>query len=156
MSKPIRVVYDCMILLQAASRPDRVHGTMKALDEGRIALCSSLDTLEELRDVLNRPELRAKFPLLTSDVASAFIGSVVAKSLIFNDVPRSFALNRDPKDEPYINLAIKAEARFLVTWNERHMTYLMRRDTPEGIDFCNRFPSLAILNPVDFLQAVRS
>ncbi len=32
MSEPIRAVYDCMILLQAASRPDRVHGTMRRFD----------------------------------------------------------------------------------------------------------------------------
>lgn len=59
---------------------------------------------------------------------------------------------RDPKDEPYLNLAIESKARFLVTWNEKHLTYLMNKDTPEGLDFCARFPDLIILDPPAFMR----
>lgn len=38
--------------------------------------------------------------------------------------------------------------------NERHLTYLMRGDTPEGRDFLQRFGKLTILNPVSFLRIV--
>ncbi|MGA2498680.1 MAG: hypothetical protein ABSH20_13120 [Tepidisphaeraceae bacterium] len=39
--------------------------------------------------------------------------------------------------------------------NGRHLTYLMRRDTPEGQDFCNRFPDITILDPPAFVRAVQ-
>jgi len=66
--------------------------------------------------------------------------------------PRAFALPRDPDDEPLIDAAVCGGASYLVTWNERHLTYLMRQDTPEGVDFCRRFPSLRILSPPEFLR----
>jgi predicted nucleic acid-binding protein len=67
-----------------------------------------------------------------------------------------FSLLRDPKDEPYIDLAVAAKAACLVTWNDRHLTYLMRQDTPEGIDFCRRFSTLQILTPPAFLAALKA
>jgi hypothetical protein len=37
-SQAPRVVYDCMILLQAAARPQRVHGTMRLVNDKRVTL----------------------------------------------------------------------------------------------------------------------
>ncbi len=71
-------------------------------------------------------------------------------------MPRAFSLPRDPRDEPYTDLAIAADAQYLVTWNERHLTYLMKRDTPEGVDFCQRFPRLTILDPPSLLNELRA
>jgi predicted nucleic acid-binding protein len=63
---------------------------------------------------------------------------------------------RDPvKDEPYINLAIEAKVRYLVTWNDRHLTYLMRKDTPEGRDFCLRFPGVKIVDPPTYVREIQ-
>jgi hypothetical protein len=38
MNDPTRAVYDCMIFLQAASRPDRVQGTFRLVREGLVTL----------------------------------------------------------------------------------------------------------------------
>jgi predicted nucleic acid-binding protein len=62
-------------------------------------------------------------------------------------------LPRDPKDETYLDLA--GAASYLVTWKERHLTYLMRGDTPEGIEFRTRFPSLEILSPPSFFRRLQ-
>jgi hypothetical protein len=56
---------------------------------------------------------------------------------------------------PYINLAIAADARYLVTWNQRYLTYLMHQDTPEGQDFCRRFPNIKIMDPPTFIRAMQ-
>jgi predicted nucleic acid-binding protein len=77
--------------------------------------------------------------------------------LFLSDVatpPKVFVLPRDPKDEPYTDLATAANAACLVTWNERHLTYLMQQDTPEGKEFCQRFPCLKIMTPPAFLRAL--
>ena len=52
-------------------------------------------------------------------------------------------------------LAIAADAKFLVTWNDRHLTYLMRQETPEGAEFRGRFPNLTIMDPPTFLAEIR-
>ena len=148
----LRAVYDCMIFLQAAARPERLHGTMRLLREKRVTLVLSADVLAELRDVLTRTEIREKFPALTPEAVNIFLNDLLASAKLVNDVPAVFALPRDTKDEPYINLALAAGARYLVTWNERHLTYLMRQDTPEGRDFCQRFPNVRIVDPPAFVR----
>lgn len=64
------------------------------------------------------------------------------------------ALPRDPKDEPYLNLALSAGASHLVTW-DNDLLGLMNQDLPEGRDFRQRFPQLTVLTPVAFLEALR-
>jgi predicted nucleic acid-binding protein len=112
--------------------------------------------VDEVRDVLTRPEVVAKFPALSPAHVDQFVNDLLAKAALVQDVPPAFALPRDPKDEPYINLAIAAGARFLVTWNGRHLTYLMRQDTPEGVDFCARYPDLKIIDPPAFVREIEA
>jgi predicted nucleic acid-binding protein len=96
--------------------------------------------------------LKARIPALTDERVESFLRKFISAASLAPDPPNAFALTRDPDDEPYTDLAIAAKARYLVTWNERHLTYLMRQDTPEGKDFCQRFPMLTILAPPAFLQ----
>lgn len=156
MSDPPKVVYDCMVFLQAAARPDREHSTMRLVREDRVVLYVSPVIVGELWDVLTRPELRTRFPALKPRHVDMFLADVLSRAIMIQDVPPSFSLPRDKKDEPYINLAIKANIRFLVTWNYRHLTYLMRRDTAEGDDFCRRFPNIQIVDPPTFAREVQS
>jgi putative PIN family toxin of toxin-antitoxin system len=155
MTEPIPVVYDCMIFLQAAARVGRLHATMQLLHDGLVTLFVSPDVIAELRDVLARPEVTAKFPALAPQHVELFLTDVLARAKMVMAVPSVFSLPRDKKDEPYLNLAIEAKVRYLVTWNNRHLTYLMRRDTPEGVEFCGRFPSLRIVDPPTFLDEIR-
>jgi len=77
------------------------------------------------------------------------------RAKLFRDVPRRFELPRDPDDESYLNLAIEAEARFLVT-RDRDLLDLMRWDTKEGRDFQSRFRQLKILDLVAFLKEIEA
>jgi predicted nucleic acid-binding protein len=115
----------------------------------------SNDTFAELKDVPLRPKLLAKYPFVTNKSVAAFVAEI---ELLAVRIPRPasiFALPRDPRDEPFIDLAIAGSAQFIVTWNERHLTYLMKQDTPEGKDFCSRFPNTRIVSPPDFLAVLR-
>jgi putative PIN family toxin of toxin-antitoxin system len=153
--RPIRVVYDCVVFLQGAGRRSGpARRCLDLVDAGAVQLCLSPAVLAETADVLQRPELLRKFPLLTSEDSQTLLRAVRSKSMLFGNVPRALSLPRDPDDEPYLDLAVGAAAHYLVTWNDRHLTYLMRHDTPEGIEFCQRFPNLRIVDPVTFLAAV--
>lgn len=156
MTPPIRAVFDCVVFLQGAGRRGNAsRACLDFVDDGTVQLVVSRDVLAEIEDVLARPELLSKFPLITSEASQNLLRSLRAKALFLPDVPRAFVLPRDPDDEPYTDLAIAAGAQYLVTWNDRHMTYLMRQDTPEGIDFCQRYPGLKIVDPPTFLREVR-
>ena len=82
------------------------------------------------------------------------MSEVESTGVMVNPPPRVFVLPRDPDDEPLIDLAVAGAADHLVTWNDRHLTYLMRGDTPEGRDFCKRFPALRIVSPPEFLASL--
>jgi len=155
-STSVRVVYDCVVFLQGVGR--RGNAARKCLDlvdDGTVHLCLSPDVLAEIEDVLQRPEILRRFPLIESQDSQTLLRTARNKALLLAEVPKAFSLPRDPDDEPYTDLAIAAEAKFLVTWNDRHLTYLMRQETPEGVEFCRRFPNVRIVDSPTFLAEIR-
>jgi len=150
---PEHVVFDCTLFLQAAtSEKGPAFKCFTMAEQGHVTLLLSPAILVEVEDVLSRPILRANFPILTPDRVAAFIRKFLSVAILTPNPPKVFTLPRERNDEPYTDLAIAAKARYLVTWNSRHLTYLMRQDTPEGQVFCQRFPWLKILSPPDFLE----
>jgi putative PIN family toxin of toxin-antitoxin system len=152
---PVRAVYDAMIILQGCGSPGGVSRRCLELAEaGAVEVCLSPAVWDEMEEVMGRSEVRVRFPRLGSVRATELLEAVRHRALMFTNVPRAFPLPRDADDEAYTNLAIAAAAPFLVTWNDRHLTYLMRRDTPEGLEFCRRFPDLRIVNPPTFVREI--
>lgn len=147
-------VYDCMLFFRAASRPNRVRRIFELVQEGEVTLCMSQEVLAEIREVLNRPEHQAKFPALTPTAVDAFLAHYLRFAAWFSDVPEAFRLERDPKDSKYVNLALAAEAPYLVT-TDRDLLDLMDQSTDTGSAFVKRFPTLRILDPMEFLRAIR-
>lgn len=144
-----RVVFDCMVFLQGAARPNGpARACLRLVDEAKVTLCISADVLAELRDVLTRPKMRKKFPLLTQEWVDEFIQNVESKAVLVPGVPKVFSLDRDPKDEPYLNLAIATGSKFLVS-RDKDLLDLMTDE-----DFRQRFSTLTILDPVAFLAAI--
>lgn len=145
-----RVVFDCMVFLQGAGRPaGPARACFRLVDQSRITLFLSADILAELRDVLTREKTLRKFPLLTLEGVEAFLRSAENNSTVIADIPRIESLRRDPKDEPYLNLAIAAKADYLVT-RDRDLLDLM-----DDSSFRQRHPNLQILEPVAFLNEIR-
>jgi predicted nucleic acid-binding protein len=63
-----RVVFDCMVFLQAAARgKGPAAACLRLLDTDAIVLLVSDEALREVRDVLRRPCLRQKNPALTDE-----------------------------------------------------------------------------------------
>src|SRR5438552_12604372 len=149
------VVYDGMVFLQAVANPNGpAFRCFEAVELKRAALLVCPSILAELHDVLNRPHLRTKLKKLTPENVAEFLERIVTLSEHRSDPERHVVLQRDPDDEVYLNLAIEGQASYLVTWNERHLTYLMHADAPEAIEFRLRHPSLTILDPPTFLRAI--
>jgi putative PIN family toxin of toxin-antitoxin system len=144
-----RAVFDCMVFLQGAARPQGpARACFHLVDNGKIALCVSAGILAEVRDVLTRPKTQKKFPLLTPEWAEEFVSNVKSKAVVVEEVPKVFSLERDPKDEPYVNLAIATNSPYLVS-RDKDLLDLM-----EDKDFREKYPNLMILDPAAFLKAM--
>ena len=91
---------------------------------------------------------------LTGQVVAEFIDVVRKFATVIRDVPREFALERDPKDEPYLNLACRSGAEYLVT-RDNDLLDLAVSSSNAGLALRQRFPRLRIVEPVAFLLAVR-
>jgi putative PIN family toxin of toxin-antitoxin system len=138
-----------MVFLQAGANPTGPSGACFArVRSGMLALITSPETVAELRGLLARPNIRKKFPHLTDEVAEGLVTEIERISISVDDVPRVFEYPRDPKDEPYINLAIAADADYL-TSRDKDLLDLMQ--DPE---FTTRFPGIRVLDPVSLLREI--
>ena len=147
MSEEIpEAVFDCGVFLQGLiSKSGPAVVCLELVEQEKIKLFISEETLAEIKDVLSRPRLRERNPDLTDEK--------VEKSEFIKKIPRHFEFSRDPNDEPYINLAIEANAIFLVS-RDNDLLDLMTGYTDECKDFRRRFRKLKIVNPVEFLEIV--
>jgi putative PIN family toxin of toxin-antitoxin system len=155
MSETQRVVFDCNTLLQGMASPGGPAGrcVQLALDQ-RIHLFVSPAGLGELRDVCNRPKVAHKLHL-TAERVEAFLEAIELAATSLEDVPERFTYDRDPDDAHYVNLALAADARLIVT-RDKDLLDLMVMSLPEASDFRSRFPQLRILTPPEFLKEVES
>lgn len=151
----VRVVFDCMVFLQGAARRESPAGVCLFLVElEAVELCISEAIVSEVQDVLTRPRVRLKFPALTDEVVERFVVELGKRALTIPGVPRVFRYERDPKDEPYINLAIAAGASYLIS-RDSDVLDLARPDDPDGVRLRRLAPRLQILDPVSFLADIR-
>lgn len=152
MTEKPRVVFDCNVLLQAAAREKSIAANcLNLVESGCIQPCLSREVLAEIENVLNRPEIRAHFPDLSDEIVGAFLKRLQKLSVLVRLVPKKFSYPRDEDDEPYINLAIAAGASFIIS-RDRDLLDLMTGHTNEGKEFRQRFRSLRVVDPTEFLK----
>ena len=114
----------------------------------------SREILAEVRDVLARPRVRQQFSTLTDQLVDRFLVAIEAQAMIVSEVPPVFYFDRDPKDEPYLNLAIAASANYLVS-RDKDILDLADPSTPDGKRLRLQAPELQIVEPRAFLEEIR-
>lgn len=150
----LKAVFDCGVFLQGLiSKSGPAVACLELVEQEKIKLVTSEDTLAEIKDVLSRSRLREKNPDLTDEKVEQLIEMLLEKGEFIKKVPQHFEFSRDPNDEPYINLAIEANAVFLVS-RDNDLLDLMTGYTDECKDFRRRFRKLKIVDPVEFLEIV--
>lgn len=147
-----------MVYLQTLTSPEGTSGRCFGLiDRGWVELHVSPTVLLEIGDIFTRPSVRARFPWVTDEEAYALAMRIRDVSAIYlGTPPHALRLPRDPKDEPYLDLAVAVGADFLVTWNYRHLGYLESENKQECLVFRQRFPNLKVRDPVTFLRTIDS
>ncbi len=151
----IRAVLDCMVFLQGAAKREGAAGACLVLVElGAVELCLSPEILAEVRGVLARPRVRRRFPALTDQIVDRFLTALEEQATVVSEVPRVFQFDRDPKDEPYVNLAIATKAVYLVS-RDKDILDLADPSTPDGERLHRQAPELRIAEPREFLAQIR-
>lgn len=140
-----------MVFVQAALSRQGVGAACLVLcKEKSVQLLVSTPILAEVRAVLARPAFRKKYRSLTDERVNEFLQEVHEWAVHVDDVPSTFALPRDPKDEAYLNLAISSKASFLIS-RDRDLLSLM-----DDKVFTESYPFLRIIDPAEFLTHVRT
>ena len=147
----IGTVFDCMVFVQAIASRGSAFRCLRHCMESDEPLFVSAETLDELRTVLSRPELRRKLPGITPERAAALMHHLGEFAQRVHPVPLIMEFPPDPKDEPYLNLAIAANARDLVTRDKA----MLRLNDPFNVlsrNLMTYHPSLRILVPEALIQ----
>jgi putative PIN family toxin of toxin-antitoxin system len=139
-----------MVFLQAAARSTgSAAACLQAVRDGRLELVISPEIVAEVRDVPTRPKTLRKFPTLTVEAVDVFVRDIEALAVTVSDVPSVFVLERDPKDEPYLNLAIASGAVYLTTWDKDLLDLMGDEGSRQ------QFPTLTILEPPALLRTLQ-
>lgn len=152
----LRVVFDCGLFLQAVLRRTAPAGAcLDLVEAGAVELVISEAVFAEIQEVLERPQLKPRRQgRLTERMVAEILVWIQEHSTLVRDVPEVFHFDRDPDDEPYLNLAIAAGADYLVS-RDKHLLDLQHVSSEPGQELRGRLPQLTILNPVEFLRLLR-
>ena len=150
-----RVVFDCMVFMQAAARPDGPADACLVLAENRhCELIVSTEILDEVREVISRPGIRKKFGGLSDEEIDALFDRLSKVAILVQDVPSVVTFRRDPDDMMYLNLAVAANAKYVIT-HDKDLLDLMTGVDPDAEAFRTTYPEIKILDPVAFLRLIR-
>ena len=157
MTSPLHhlgIVCDCMVFLQAVANDDSPAAKILDLMEaGEIRLYVSDQILCEVREVMNRPRLKAKLSGLTDERVEAFFQRLERQAFWLQEVTNRFDFHRDPKDAPYINLAVAADADFIIS-RDNDLLDLMNKHDEDSKEFRQRFRPLKVITPEALLAEV--
>jgi putative PIN family toxin of toxin-antitoxin system len=147
-------VFDCNTFVQAVAFDNGPAAQcLRLAESGLFELFVSTATLRELRRVLEYEEVLAISRSMTPERLAAFLERLTFRATLLRRVPHVLDYSRDPKDEPYIDLAAAAKADYLVS-RDKDLLSLMTARTAIGKQFRQKTRPLKVVDPVDFLRAV--
>lgn len=140
-----RVVIDTNVLVSALisrhlGRESASYLVYQALLQHRLTFISSVATLEELEEVLNREAIARLHHLTTEQVGEIVDNLATASDLVVGDVSVQ-AVPDDPKDDKFIAAAIEGQADYIVS-GDNHLLNL------------KQYHAIPILTPREFITAV--
>ena len=146
----MNVVFDCNVFLQALANPGGPAGRCVELAlQGRVALFISTQILEEIRRVVAYPKTRNKLKL-RDDRIELLLDNLPKAATLVPMVIETWTFERDPDDAHYVNLALTANARLVVS-RDKDLLDLMNASTPDAMRLMSEHPDFRVLTPTEFL-----
>ena len=133
----MRIVLDTNCLIQSISPRSRYYGVWQSLVDGENILCVTNEIITEYLEILQR--------LTNYDTAEAVVKTIVNSPFVEFITPyyRFNLIEQDSDDNKFVDCAIAASARFIVT-NDHHFDILKKIS----------FPLIDIISLADFLTAI--
>lgn len=133
----MRIVLDTNALIQSVPSKSRYHAVWQSLVDGRNTLCVSNEIIMEYLEILQR--------LTDYDTAETIIKTIINSRFVEFIAPYyNFELiQQDPDDNKFVDCAIAANARYIVT-NDRHF------DVLKSINY----PPVDIISLEDFVKQI--
>lgn len=134
-----RLVIDTNSLIQCISKRSRYHDIWLSLLDGRNNLCVSNEIIEEYEEILGRN--------VTPSFASLAVEVIINSpyTIFISPFYKFQAIIEDPDDDKFVDCAVAANARFLVT-EDHHFNVLKILD----------FPKVDLIGLDDFLEELHS
>ena len=119
----MRIVLDTNCLIQSISPRSRYYAVWASLENGQNTLCVTNEIITEYLEILQR--------LTDHDTAETIIKTIVNSRFVEFVTPyfRFELITQDPDDNKFVDCAITANARYIVT-NDHHFDVLKRVDYP--------------------------
>jgi len=144
-------VFDTNVVLQAMlNEAGPAAACFDLIFNNKASLITTDAILDEIADVITRPRLLSRYPILRSERPAQFLEKIRSVADVVKPPPTVFDFERDRTDEVFLNLALGYLANYLVS-RDRDLLDLM-----DDSEFRERFPRLQVVSPVGFLEAVRA
>lgn len=134
----MRIVLDTNCLIQSIPRRSPYQSVWQSILSGENILCVSNEILEEYAEILQR---------LAGKVTADYVLDAITKSdyvELITPYYRFGLIKADPDDNKFVDCAIAANARYIVS-NDKH--YDVLRDI--------RFPHLEVIALKEFIELLR-
>ena len=133
----MKIVLDTNSLIQSIPRQSRYHLVWESLVKGENVLCVSNEILEEYVEILQR--------LTDYETAELIVKTIVNSPFVELITPYYHfqMIKTDPDDNKFVDCAIAAGARYIVT-NDHHYDVLRHID----------FPKVGVIKLMDFLLMI--
>ncbi len=149
-----KAVFDCNVFWQIFFSETGIgRKCWDLVTDEKVELIVSSEVLDEIRDVLTRPETQSRFAKATDDNVDIFIDEIIENATFVKSVAKKFEYPRDTKDEPYINLAVQEEAQYIVS-RDKDLLDLMTGYDDESKAFRQRFRPLKVVDTLTFVRLV--
>jgi putative PIN family toxin of toxin-antitoxin system len=126
---------------------------VNAAFDGAVVVCLSDFVIAEIRNLPTKP-MPARLGM-TLDQVDKMLEKLRPWAVIVDQPPVAFEHPIDPKDGPYIDLAVAAGAN-VITSRDKHLLNLMNPAKPWSADFRVRFPQIRVMSPEAFLEELRA
>ncbi len=119
----MRIVLDTNCLIQSISPRSRYYAVWKSLVDGQNRLCVTNEIITEYLEILQR--------LTDQDTAETVVKTIVNSRFVEFVTPYFHfeLITQDPDDNKFVDCAITANARYIVT-NDHHFDVLKSIDYP--------------------------
>ena len=150
-STDFRLILDTNIVVRGFINLQSSSGQiLRACQRRQVIPLLSRAILSEYRSILRRPAILDKYPELEDPRIGEAIERLLYVSEFHRRIATHFSFPRDPKDSPFLELAIAASATYLITTDKDMLSLVGGRD-----DASKRFrqrTATRVLRPEDFIS----